>query len=337
MENWLVTVLFTLTASVITYLVTRRRVAELTGQLGAHEQGRAELQRQVETGRAELARLLQQEAARSAEADHRLAQLTFAIEEQKLAKQQAEHAKERLQLAKLEELKKTWVTHEKHVEEQIRTVCQRHTLAYVGQESFPHAGKPDNAVTVGDQLVIFDSKSPQGEDLSGFADYVKKQAEAASKYLFSNVCKEMYLVVPNNAAPTLPRKYFEFPDHKVFIITEEAIEPVLLSYKRIETYEFAEGLSPEDRDSVCALLGKFVYTLKRRVQVDQSFHRETFDVLADLAKLPTAIAKSQREQEARAKHNPPMAKAGKLIDVDQLQMDHELFAQRLSAELKKAA
>ena len=45
-------------------------------------------------------------------------------------------------------------------------------------------------------------------------------------------------------------------------------------------YEFAEKLSPEERDNICRIIGKFAHTTKRRIQIDQFFANEFLDTLS---------------------------------------------------------
>ena len=52
---------------------------------------------------------------------------------------------------------------------------------------------------------------------------------------------------------------FVYPlaDYEVFIITVDALEPVILSLRKIEDYDFADQMNPEDRENICRVLGKF--------------------------------------------------------------------------------
>ena len=74
--------------------------------------------------------------------------------------------------------KQTWREHEKDVENHIQLICQNHVIKYVSQEEFPHPrNKPDNAIEIMDQLIIFDAKSPANDDLNNFSKYIKLQTE----------------------------------------------------------------------------------------------------------------------------------------------------------------
>ena len=68
-------------------------------------------------------------------------------------------------------------------------------------------------------------------------------------------------------------------DYNVFVITIDSLEPIILSLKKIEEYEFAEQLSPEERDNICRIIGKFAHTTKRKIQVDQFFTNQFIELL----------------------------------------------------------
>lgn len=44
-------------------------------------------------------------------------------------------------------------------------------------EKLPFKGEPDNAIKINDEYIIFDAKSPSGDDFSNFSNYLKNQAE----------------------------------------------------------------------------------------------------------------------------------------------------------------
>jgi hypothetical protein len=68
-------------------------------------------------------------------------------------------------------------------------------------------------------------------------------------------------------------------DYNVYIVTLEALEPLILSLKKLEEYEFVEQLTPEERDNICRVIGKFAHMTKRRIQIDQFFGRQFLEIL----------------------------------------------------------
>jgi hypothetical protein len=216
---------------------------------------------------------------------------------------------------RLENMKLKWGEHERDIENHIRIICNNHVIEYIGQEDFPHPrNKPDNSIEIMDQLIVFDAKSPANDDLSNFPKYIKLQTENLKKYAkHDNVKKDLFLVIPSNTLSVINQFTYNIGDYNVYIITKDALEPIILSLKKIEEYEFADKLSPEERDNVCRIIGKFAHTTKRRIQIDQFFAEEFLDTLQKAKQLPTDILESVIQFENAEKLNPPMEKRKKQI------------------------
>tara|TARA_B100001778_G_C18592212_1_gene632818 strand:- start:1302 stop:2477 length:1176 start_codon:yes stop_codon:yes gene_type:complete len=215
-----------------------------------------------------------------------------------------------------EKMKKSWAEHEKDVQRYIQLICNNHIIKYIGQEDFPHPrNKPDNCIEIMDQLIVFDAKSPANDDLSNFPKYIKDQTENLKKYAkHENVKKDLFLVIPSNTLSVIKQYTYNIGDYNVNIITKDSLEPIILSLKKIEEYEFADKLSPEERDNICRIIGKFAHTTKRRIQIDQFFANEFLDTLSKTGSLlPREILESVIQFENAEKLNPPMEKRKKQI------------------------
>jgi hypothetical protein len=215
-----------------------------------------------------------------------------------------------------EKMKLTWGSHEKDVESHLKMICRNNIINYVSQEDFPHPrNKPDNSIEIMDQLIIFDAKSPANDDLSNFPKYIKLQTENLKKYAkHENVKNDLFLVIPSNTLDVIKQFSYNIGDYNVYIITKDALEPIIISLKKIEEYEFADKLSPEERDNICRIIGKFAHTTKRRIQIDQFFAEEFLDTLSKARnQLPREILESVIQFENADKLNPPMEKRNKEI------------------------
>jgi len=115
-------------------------------------------------------------------------------------------------------------------------------------------------------------------------------------------------------------------DYNVFVITKDSLEPIILSLKKIEDYEFADKLSPEDRDNICRVIGKFTHTTKRKIQIDQFFANQFIELLVKSGnELPEDILQSVVEYEKAEKLNPPTEKRKKEIATKELKEKNELI------------
>ena len=222
--------------------------------------------------------------------------------------------------AHFEKMKSKWSEHEKDVQNQLQIICKNHTITYISQEDFPHPrNKPDSTIEIMDQLIVFDAKSPANDDLSNFPKYIKLQTENLKKYAkHDDVKNDLFLVIPSNTLEVINQFHYNIGDYNVFIITKDALEPIILSLKKIEEYEFADKLSPEERDNVCSVIGKFAHTTKRRIQMDLFFQTEFLNTLDKAKKLPHDILESVIEFEKAQKLNPPMEKRKKTIYTNEL-------------------
>ncbi len=209
-----------------------------------------------------------------------------------------------------EKMKSQWVEHEKDVENYLKEICRDYVIKYVGQEEFPHPrNKPDNSIEIMDQLIVFDAKSPSNNNLENFPKYIKSQTENLKKYAkHDNVKNDLFLVIPSNTLNVIDQFSYKIGEYNVFIVTKDALEPIILSLKKIEEYEFVDKLSPEERDNVCSVIGKFAHTTKRRIQIDNFFQREFLSTLDKAKKLPREILESVIEFENAELLNPPVAK-----------------------------
>ena len=212
---------------------------------------------------------------------------------------------------RLEKMKLSWSEHERDIQNHIQLICKNHIIKYVEKENFPHPKhKPDNSIEIMDQLIVFDAKSPGSDDLNNFPNYIKLQTESLKKYAkHDNVKKDLFLVIPSNTLQVINKFTYNIGDYNVYIVSKDALEPIILSLKKIEDYEFADKLSPEERDNVCRIIGKFAHTTKRRIQIDQFFAEEFLDTLNKAGtQLPRDILESVIQFENAEKLNPPMEK-----------------------------
>lgn len=236
------------------------------------------------------------------------------------------------EIMRIIKLKETWNNHQENVKNMIKTICSRYTIEYV--DKVPFKGEPDNTIRISNEYVIFDAKSPAGDDLSNFKQYLKTQTESAKKYVKEqDVKRDVFLVVPTNTLESLDHLVYRLADYTVFIISIDSLEPVILSLQKIEEYEFAEQMSPEERENICRVLGKFVHLSKRRIQIDGFFTKQFFElVYRSEADLPKDILEKVAEFEKAEKINPPIERRAKQISAKELQQETDMLKNEAKAK-----
>lgn len=279
-------------------------------------------QRELQMAREEAIQLRKEEEFRMQKYSEEivsLQQVKQQLQEERAKEVQLRHEEE---ITRLTSLKETWALHQADVQGRMKSICQKHTLNYV--DKAPFRGEPDNTLFICDEYVVFDAKSPAGEDLKNFPQYLKAQAEAAKKYArVEGVKKDIFLVVPCNTLHVLSQFVYNMADYDVYVLSVDGLEPLILSLCKIEDYEFAEQLSPEERENICRVIGKFAHLSKRRIQIDSFFTRQFIELAYKCENsLPSDIHEKVLEFEKSEKLNPPQEKRAKSINTKELDTEH---------------
>ena len=298
-----------------------KRGTELSNELSAVKQKLESRENELIYLRDEYTKLKSSEEERRKNHEHSINNLNVIVkrvQDERTKEKEEQHQRE---INRLLMQKATWSNHEENVRSRMKTVCNKHGVEYV--ERVPFKGKPDNTLKINDEYIVFDAKSPASEDLSNFPLYIRNQAESVSKYAKEeNVRKEIFLVVPTNTLDILEQFEHRLSDYTVYVISIDALEPIVLSLRKIEDYEFAESLSPEERENICRVIGKFVHLSKRRIQIDGFFAKQFFElVYRSEADLPKDILEKASEFERNEKLNPPTDKRAKQISNRELEAE----------------
>ena len=231
----------------------------------------------------------QTEKSRRDEYENRITQINTLQERLNIDINRIQQLEVKKETERFEKMRLTWLNHETSIENNLKAICKKHIIEYIDKEKVPFKGKPDNTIKINDEFIIFDAKSPERDDLNNFSKYVKLQTESVRKYIKEpGVKKDIYLVVPSNTVEVIDQFAYNMADYNVYVVTIDALEPIILCLKKIEEYEYLEQLSPEERENICRLLGKFAHNAKRRMQIDIFFQDEMLSLLnkckADLPK-----------------------------------------------------
>lgn len=238
----------------------------------------------------------------------------------------------RQEIARFEEMKTAWSQHEESVKSFIKDICERNDISYV--EEVPFKGKPDNTISICDEFVIFDAKCPSSDDLKNFPLYIKQQTESVKKYIKQEgVHRHIFLVIPSNTVKVIKKFSYNMGDYNVHVVTLDVLEPLMLTLKRIEGYEFMEQLTPEERENICRIIGQFAHMTKRRVQIDHYFAKQFMDVITKCeVDLPRDVLEKVVEFERSEKLNPPQEKRAKQISAKEIEEDTGKIRKEMEAK-----
>jgi len=311
---------------------TERKINEQDKEASLLKQRVDQLARQVSDLQQENTTFKQSENNRHKDHENKMAVLTGEIERirNERNKEQEEHQREEIQ--RIEQMKQTWAKHQENTRSAIKMICQKHTIEYI--DKVPFKGSPDNTIKICDEFVIFDAKSPASDDLQNFPAYIKNQTDSVKKYVKEeNVRKDVFLVVPSNTVQVIQQFSYNMADYTVYVVTLDVLEPLMLSLKKIEDYEFVNQLSPEERENICRIIGKFAHTAKRRIQIDHFFALEFLEILTKCkADLPKDILEKVIEFEKSEKLNAPQERRSKQILTKDLQSDSEKIQREAEAK-----
>ena len=299
-----------------------KRGQELSTELAVTRQKLDNLETELQKSKTQVTQLSKDEEFKRLEHSKAISSLTQIQEKLQKDREAEINLRNQIEIARIKNLKETWLNHEESVKNRIKIICSRHGVDYV--EKVPFKGKPDNTLKINDEYIIFDAKSPANDDLSNFPSYIKNQVESAFKYVKEEgVRREVFLVIPSNTLERVDQFEYKLADYSVYVISHDSLEPIILALKRIEDYEFAEQLSPEERENICRVIGKFIHLSKRRIQIDGFFAKQFFElVYRSEAELPKDILDSVVEFEKSEKLNPPIEKRAKQISLKELEADN---------------
>ncbi len=298
-----------------------KRGTELSNELTVARQKIEQLESELRKISEENTRFRSNEEQRKNYHNELVSNLNESIKRNDAEREEEKKKLHEQEIMRLRKMKETWLNHEENVQTRIKNICHKHGVEYV--DKVPFKGKPDNTLKINNEFVILDAKSPGGEDLSNFPTYLKTQAESVSKYVKEDdVRREIFLVVPTNTLDILDQYEYKLSDYTVYVISIDSLEPIILALRRIEDYEFAQQLSPEERENICRVIGKFVHLSKRRIQIDGFFAKQFFElVYRSEADLPKDILQKVIDFEMAEKLNPPIERRAKVIPIKELESD----------------
>ncbi len=216
------------------------------------------------------------------------------LEEEKIRIQRED---EEAQQKILEEKNRKWNDHENEVIYLLKDVCKKPELDFTFFDNtnlpvkFDGRLKPDFMIEFLGQYIIFDAKkSSKPENIKTYiAEQVKKSAEKYAKNDLIN--SQVFFVVPQEALQYLPKLHFFERGFHFFIITKEAIEPILFNFKRITEYENIEQLDPQERENIVDLIAHYDRHISFQNAANIILAKESIPLMKSKKKLNPEIQK----------------------------------------------
>lgn len=169
-----------------------------------------------------------------------------------------------------------WAEHEGEVIRILNDICKKPAYAFPTYDNnnlpdgFDAKLKPDFMLDFLGQYVVFDAKVSRSDNLQNYiGDQVKKTAQKFKNH--AEIHPVVFLVVPTEAITSLKKLSYYEEGYTFFVVSPEALEPVIASLKQITKYEFAEQMDPQERENIVNLIADFDWHIN---------FRNAFDILA---------------------------------------------------------
>lgn len=210
-------------------------------------------------------------------------------------------------LRKLEEERdRVWADHENTVISTLTDLCKQPQLQFTTYsntnlpEDFDGSLKPDFLVEFLDQYVIFDAKASKARSLQTYIDdAVRQTADKVKKN--AKIYPHIFLVVPTEAIIELKKLIYAKDEYYFYIISREALGPILTSLKRISHYELAESLDPQKRESIINMLSELVTHISDRNAFEVLLTQRGAETLEHVSRIDPEIAGEIEQKNAEKK------------------------------------
>jgi chromosome segregation ATPase len=226
----------------------------LEADLKIARQERDSLQREVQTYAANDTRKEKEFTQRL----EKLEGVKVSLEQERQRVIQEDEAK---RARELEERDRLWADHENSVVSILSDLCKQPSFSFTNYtnttlpEGFDGSLKPDFMIDFLGQYVIFDAKISKSKSLQTYVnDQVKKTVEKVKDN--DRIYKALFLVVPSTALAELKSHHYIVDGYTIFVVSPEALPPILASFKRISMYEFAEQMDPQQRENIIQVIAE---------------------------------------------------------------------------------
>jgi hypothetical protein len=222
-----------------------------------------------------------------------------------------------------------WAEHEVHVINILSDLCKSPEYGFSTfdnnnlPEGFSGTLKPDFMIEFLEQYVIFDAKVSKADNLQ---TYINTQVKSTVKKVESNksIYPTIFFVVPTDAIRQLKQTHFYEKGYAFYVVTPEALAPILASLKKISNYEFAEQLSPQDRDGIVNIIAEFDHHINFRNAYELVLTQMGVNVLKKAENLNEDIQKEVAFKKGKMRLETPTP-----TQLKQLMMEREAQQEKI--------
>ncbi|MDD4628163.1 MAG: hypothetical protein PHE68_02095 [Candidatus Peribacteraceae bacterium] len=214
------------------------------------------------------------------------------------------HEDEERQKQELEERDRMWAEHETNVIALLTDLCKKpqHSFTSYDNNNLPegfHGNlKPDFLIGFLEQYVIFDAKISKATNLQIYIDDQVKKTAAKVKGK-EGIYPRIFLVVPTDAIGELKKTYYYEDGFHFYVVSPEALAPILASLKHIEGYETTEGWDPQERESIIDLITQFDYHISLRNFAEYQLMQHGLDTLERTKNADVELAREVAIRKAK--------------------------------------
>ena len=232
-----------------------------------------------------------------------------AIDQLDAAKKSLEQERERVtkedqdrQKKALEERDRMWGEHEQEIQSQLADLCKKPESSFTFYsndnlpEEFDGSLKPDFMIEFLGQYIIFDAKVTRSQDIKIYIkDQVKKTARKAKGR--SDIYPSIFLVIPTDAISELKELVYLEEGFTFYVVSQEALAPILSSLKKITSYELAEQFDPQERENIVSLIAELDYHISERNTFDILMAGKGAEVIKNAQKIhPELMEEAERKK-----------------------------------------
>lgn len=202
-----------------------------------------------------------------------------------------------------------WNDHENAVIALLSDLCKQPSLSFSAYTNtnlpagFDGSLKPDFLIDFLGQYVIFDAKVSKAKSLK---TYIDDQAKKTVLKVKGNeqIYPWLFFVVPATALSELKQHHTIIDGYHLFVVSPESLPAILLCFKRITTYQFAESMDPQERENIVQLIAELDFHINLRNAADIFLSHLGCELLTKAQKIDSKLS-----QEVALKKEPMNAKA----------------------------